>query len=285
MIYRLASRYSGLSKSRMCHLLGVSRALLYRKEKRPERAAFYTMLRDEIEAILLHFAGYGYRRVTKELARRKFHVNHKVVSKVMRENSLQCQLKRRWVPTTDSDHGLRVHPNLAKGFSPNDTGQLWVADITYIRLFSGFCFLAIVLDAFSRRAVGWKLGRSLETSLPLAALHMALEGHPPKPGWIHHSDRGVQYASKAYVEAIKAAGGTLSMASKGCPRENAQAESFFKTLKTEEVHLQEYESMLQLEASLDRFIGQIYNRERLHSSLGYLPPAEFEENIKVVPKD
>lgn len=277
MIRRLASRFSGLSKSRMCSLLKVSRALLYRPaSERPERAAFFAMLRDEIETIILYFNGYGYRRVAHDLRRRGFKVGFKTVAKVMRENSLQVHLKKRWVPTTDSDHGLKVYPNLAKKFVPQAPGELWVSDITYIRLFRGFAFLAVVLDAFTRKAVGWELSSNLETGLCLRALRKALESRPPKPGFIHHSDRGVQYASKAYSEAVLEAGGRLSMSAKGCPRDNAKAESFFKTLKTEEVHLQEYESMLELEASLERYIDRIYNCERLHSSLGYLPPAEFE---------
>lgn len=259
----------------MCQLLGVSRALVYRTG-RPERAGLHAGLRDEIESIVLHFAGYGYRRVARELKRRGFSAGFKTVAKVMRENSLQVHLKKRWAPTTDSDHGLKVHPNLAKEFVPQAPGELWVSDITYKRLFRGFAFLAVVLDAFTRKAVGWELSSNLETGLCLIALRKALESRPPRPGFIHHSDRGVQYASKAYSEAVLEAGGRLSMSAKGCPKDNAKAESFFKTLKTEEVHLQECETMLELEASLERYIDGIYNNERLHSSLGYLPPAEFE---------
>ena len=281
MIHRLASRYPGLPKSRMCALLGVSRALLYRRSSdRPERAAFFAQLRDEIEEIVLYFAGYGYRRVTRELRRRGQTIGFKTVAKVMREHALKVHLKKRWVPTTDSEHGLKVYPNLAKGLTPNAPGELWASDITYIRLFRGFAFLAVVLDAYTRKVVGWELSRSLDAGLCLKALEKAIASHPLKEGWVHHSDRGVQYASRAYTEAVAAAGGRLSMSAKGCPRDNAKAESFFKTLKTEEVHLQEYETMLELEASLERYVDRIYNCERLHSSLGYLPPAEFEQQWK-----
>lgn len=193
MIHRLASRYSGLPKSRMCQILGVSRALVYRRRtERPERAEFFSRLRDEIETIILYFHGYRYRRVAHELKRRGFDVGFKTVSKVMREHSLQVHLRRRWAQTTDSDDGLQVYPNLAKGFACRAPGELWVSDITYVRVFRGLCFLAVVLVAHTRKVVGWERPKSLETGYCLRALQKALVSHPPIDGFIHHSDRGVR---------------------------------------------------------------------------------------------
>ena len=225
---------------------------------------------------MLAFPGYGYRRVTKALAREGWAVNHKRVLRVMRQESLLCQLKRRFVATTDSGHELRTYPNLVAGFDPTGPDQVWVADITYVRLPTAFAYLACVLDAWSRRCVGWHLARAIDTRLTLAALDRALAARCPVPGLIHHSDRGVQYASGAYVARLEGVGARMSMAAVGNPYENAKAERFFKTLKSEEVHLQQYETFAEAEASLDRFIGDVYNTKRLHSGLGYLPPSEFE---------
>jgi len=233
-------------------------------------------LRDAIERIVLDFPGYGYRRVTHALVREGWAVNHKRVLRVMREESLLCHLKRRFVPTTDSAHAWRSYPNLLKGTILTAPDQAWVADITYIRLPTAFIYLAAILDAYSRRCIGWALSHGIDTELTVAALTMAVARRQPASGLIHHSDRGVQYASGAYVERLEAVGAQISMAARGNPYENAQAESFFKTLKHEEVYLKEYRTFAEALMNLEPFIEEVYNTKRLHSSLGYLPPIEFE---------
>lgn len=265
---------------RACQLVGLSRATYYRPlgalAAEPERAA----LRDRIEAIVLEFPGYGYRRVTKQLEREGWCVNHKRVLRIMREESLLCQLQRRWVRTTDSAHGLRTYPNLlARAGWRQLTGldQAWVADITYIRLAQGFAYLAAILDAYSRRVVGWCLSRQIDAALAVAALEMAVKARKPAPGWIHHSDQGVQYACRDYVAILEDRAARISMSARGTPRDNAQAESFMRTLKHEEVYLQDYGTFEEAEPSIGRFIERVYNEKRLHSSLGYRPPSEFEE--------
>jgi transposase InsO family protein len=194
----------------------------------------------------------------------------------MREESLLCQLKRRWVPTTDSGHGLTTYPNLLPQTPLSGLNQVWIADITYIRLPHGFAYLAAILDAYSRRVIGWALSRWIDTALTLAALDHALATRPVAPGLIHHSDRGVQYASGAYVERLQERDIRISMAARGNPYENAQVESFFKTLKSEEVYLKDYHDIAEAQQQLARFIEDVYNTKRLHSALGYRPPAEFE---------
>jgi putative transposase len=268
-----------------CAVLGVNRGSYYRSGLRAAPAVpsqYEVALRDTIERIVLEFPGYGYRRVTAALQRAGWAVNHKRVLRLMREECLLCQLKRRWVRTTDSEHGLRVYPNLLAGCGwrrLTGLNQAWVADLTYIRLPAGFCYLAALLDAFSRRVVGWSLSERIDAELPLGALELALKTRKPAAGWIHHSDRGVQYACRDYVGRLEAAGAQISMAAKGTPRDNAQAESFFRTLKHEEVYLTEYEDCRQAKQALGRFIEQVYNEKRLHSSLGYRPPSEFEELV------
>lgn len=258
----------------------MSRASYYR-EGRPEVPdPEATALRDAIEQLVLEFPGYGYRRVTRALQRAGWEVNHKRVLRIMREESLLCRLKRRWVRTTDSEHGLRVYPNLLKQAGwrlLTGTDQAWVADITYIRLPQGFCYLAAILDGFSRKVVGWELSEEIDARLVVAALERALKGRQPPSGWVHHSDQGVQYACRDYVCLLEAAGARISMSGKGRPRDNAQAESFMRTLKHEEVYLQDYQTFTEAERSLSRFIDDVYNQKRLHSSLGYRPPSEFEE--------
>jgi transposase InsO family protein len=194
----------------------------------------------------------------------------------MRQESLLCQLKRRFLVTTDSTHGLPTYPNLLAAVTLSAPNQAWVADITDVHLPTSFVYLACVLDAYSRHCVGWKRSRQIDTQLTLGALEMALTQRRPAPGLIHHSDRGVQYASLAYVTRLEQAGAQVSMSAKGNPYDNAKAESFFKTLKREEVYLQEYRAFAEAEANLGHFIDAVYNQKRLHSSLGYVPPAEFE---------
>lgn len=242
------------------------------------RALGDALLRDEIERIVLDFPGYGYRRVTAQLRRDGWRINPKRVLRVMREHGLLCKLRRRWTRTTDSDHGWRVWPNLLPEVRPEAPDEVWVADITDIRLPQDSCYLAAILDAWSRRVVGWELSHRVDAELVLAALNQALRTRQPVPGWVHHSDRGVQYACRHYVERLQGAGARISMSAKGRPRDNAKAEAFFSTLKREEVYLQDYQDLDEAEANRSRFIDEVYNQKLLHSSLGYVPPSEFEEH-------
>jgi len=265
---------------RLCGLLEVSRSWYYERKGRCvptlKQQMADTELRSIIENIVLEFPGYGYRRVTKELEREGWKANHKRVLRIMREESLLCQLKRRYVATTDSKHGLGTYPNLLKDLELRAPDQAWVADITYIRLPSSFCYLAAILDAYSRKCIGWALSRWIDTELTLMALEMALSCRRVEVGLVHHSDRGVQNASSAYVERLEGVGAVLSMSAVGNPYDNAKAESFFKTLKAEEVYLKDYRTYQEAQANLGEFIEDVYNAKRLHSSLGYLPPIEFE---------
>ena len=272
--------FPGLPLARACQLLGLNRGSYYRTRQEPEPAAEVLALREAIEQVVLEFPAYGYRRVTKALQRSGWQINHKRVLRLMQEESLLCQLPRRWVRTTDSEHGLTVYPNLLKqaGWrSLTGLNQAWVADLTYIRLPGGFCYLAAILDAYSRKVVGWELSQEMDAHLAVAALEQALKARKPAPGWIHHSDQGVQYACRAYVQVLEAAEARISMSGKGRPRDNAQAESFMRTLKHEEVYLQDYQTFHEAKQAIGRFINEVYNEKRLHSSLGYRPPSEFEE--------
>ncbi|MBW3634017.1 MAG: IS3 family transposase [Chloroflexi bacterium] len=272
----LHATYPELSVRRLCWLLGLSRSWWYERTAPREPDDEAIALRDAIEQIVLDFPGYGYRRVTHALRRDGWTINAKRVLRVMREASLLCQLKRRFVVTTDSRHRLSSYPNLLRTQGISGPNQAWVADITYIRLPTAFCYLAAILDAFSRRVVGWELSRRIDTDLSLAALTLAIHRRQPAPGLIHHSDHGVQYASARYVERLAAIGAQISMAAVGNVYENALAESFFATLKREEVYLHDYQSFAEAEANLERFLNDVYNHKRLHSSLGYQPPSEFE---------
>ena len=276
MIEQVHREHPGISIERLCELMGVSRSWYYERPSVEEKAKKYVELRDAIERIVLEFPGYGYRRVTAALRREGWSVNHKRVLRIMREESLLCQLQRRFVPTTDSTHAFGGYPNLIKEIEIEELDRVWTSDITYVRLPAAFCYLAAILDAYSRKCVGWSLSRFIDTRLTLSALQMALASRRPAVGFIHHSDQGVQYASSEYVERLEEADAQISMASVGNPYENAKAESFFRTLKLEEVYLKDYRSFEEAEENIGQFIEEVYNQKRLHSSLGYLPPVEFE---------
>lgn len=289
MIAQALQEYPQLPLIKLCEVLGVSRSWFYAKQNHIHHAQYgqsggvseadvelRVALRAAIENLVLEFPGYGYRRVTKALARAGYLVNHKRVLRIMREESLLCQIKRRFIPTTDSNHSFRTYPNLLKEMVLCAPDQAWQADITYIRLPTGFAYLSAIIDAYSRRCVGWQFSRCIDTQLTLAALDMAISTRRIQPGLVHHSDRGVQYASSAYVERLESVGALVSMSAKGNPYDNAKAESFFKTLKREEVYLKQYRTFGEAEANIGQFIEDVYNVKRLHSSLGYLPPAEFE---------
>jgi putative transposase len=265
--------------SALCKSAQVSRAGFYRQRSEAEIADPDPELRDEIQKIALEMPAYGRRRITAELQRRGWAVNHKRVQRLMRQDNLLCLRRRKFVLTTDSNHGHRVYPNLAAELELSGLNQLWVADITYIRLETEFVYLAVMLDAYSRRVIGWALDQTLEAELVLAALRMALQERKPGPGLVHHSDRGVQYACGAYTDLLKQHQISISMSRKGNPYDNAACESFMKTLKYEEVYRQEYRSLAEALTSISEFINRIYNEKRLHSALGYLPPVEFEMDI------
>ena len=231
---------------------------------------------DAIEAIACDFPSYGYRRITAALRRQKMVINHKKVPKIMKKMGIQCRKKKRFVSTTNSKHSLRTYPNLARDLVVNRTDQLWSADITYIRILTGFVYLAAMIDVFSRRIVGYAIGRTLAAKLPLGALEMAI-GDRNTDDLIHHSDKGIQYCSYEYIDLLKANGISVSMSAKGSPYDNAFIESFFKTLKAEEVYLWEYETYSDVIERIPYFIEDVYNSRRLHSSIGYLPPEEFED--------
>jgi transposase InsO family protein len=267
-----------LSIERMCQLAGVSRAGFYRslQEQRPTEEEME--VRSAIQRIALeHRRRYGYRRITAELRRQGMRVNHKRVSRLMREDNLLAVQPRAFVVTTDSDHEFEVYLNLAGRMKLSGINQLWVADITYIRLQREFVYLAVILDAFSRKVVGWALDRTLASRLPLAALERAITDRQPAPGLVHHSDRGVQYASGEYVKALQEQQMVPSMSRPANPYDNASCESFLKTLKREEIYANEYRDLDHLRANIEAFIDQYYNRRRLHSALGYRPPEEFEQ--------
>lgn len=264
----------------LCRAAGVSRAGYYRFLVRAQPQEVAMDLRSQLQLIALRWPAYGYRRVHAELRRHGWKVNHKRILRLMRADNLLCLRRRKFILTTDSKHSLPVYPNLADAMVPTDINQLWVADITYIRLQVEFVYLAVLLDAFSRRCIGWALQRSLEAALVLEALRMALTQRRPRPGLVHHSDRGVQYAARDYTAQLEQHGIRISMSRRATPYDNAQAESFIKTLKYEEVYRTEYRNLEEARTAIAEFLEKIYNQERLHSALGYRPPLEFECSLR-----
>ena len=263
----------------MCELGQVSRAGWYRRLCEEPATDRDLELRNEIQKIALEWPAYGSRRITAELKRRGWKVNRKRVQRLMREDNLLCLRKRKFVITTDSDHNLRVYSNLARKMTLTGVDQLWRADITYIRLDAEFVYLAVILDAFSRRVIGWALDRTLEDSLTQEALRMALANRRVTPDLVHHSDRGVQYASSDYTQLLKDHHIQISMSRKANPWDNAACESFMKTLKSEEVHRTEYRDLADARARVGQFLESVYNQRRLHSALDYRSPAEFERSL------
>ena len=269
-----------LSVERMCQLGRVSRAGFYRSLQQQAPRVEEMEVRAAIQQIFLeHRRRYGYRRISKELRRRGMVVNRKRVQRLMQTDNLLALQRRAFVVTTDSQHEFEVYLNLASRVKLTGINQLWVADITYIRLQKEFVYLAVILDAFSRKVVGWALDKTLAASLPKAALEMAIAVRQPGPGLVHHSDRGVQYASAEYVAVLQQHQIVPSMSRPANPYDNASCESFMKTLKQEEIYLNEYRDLEHLRLNLSDFIEQYYNRCRLHSSLGYQPPEEFEQRL------
>ena len=264
-----------------CIAAGVSRVGFYRQRwPRIESELSETELRDAIQRIALAHRSYGYRRVTAKLHKQGWLVNHKRVRRIMREDNLLSLRRRRYVLTTDSRHPYYVYPNLAAALKPTGVNQLWVADITYIRLREQFLYLAVILDACSRKVIGWALGETLEAKLAVAALDRALADRAFTQGVVHHSDRGIQYCSREYIQRLEDHGFQISMSRKGNPYDNAQAESFMKTFKCEEVYLQNYRDKEHAEASIQHFLEEVYNATRLHSALNYRSPVEFEQEME-----
>jgi transposase InsO family protein len=263
--------------------MGLARSSFYYKTKveAPDQMKTKTDLRDRIEAICLEFPRYGYRRVTEQLKREHWLVNHKKVLRLMRENDLLCQVKRKWVNTTDSNHSFHRYPNLIKGMVISGLNQVWLADITYIRINTGFVYLAAILDAYSRKVIGYAVSKGLDTRLTLGALRMAISERQSGTGIIHHSDQGIQYAATEYVEELESNGLVISMSRRGNPYDNAEMESFFKTLKYEEVYLNKYETYQDVMERIPCFIEEVYNQKRLHSAIGYCPPNEYEESLSI----
>jgi len=259
----------------------ISRAIYYRRWKSGKPKEEQMALRDRLQGLALKYRYYGYRPITKLLKREGWVVNHKRVLRMMREDNLLSLRRKKFVVTTQSDLNRQVYPNLARRMKVSGRDQLWVADITYIRLKAEFIYLAVILDVYSRRVIGWSLGRNLGSDLAQQALEKAVQRRQPPPGLIHHSDRGWQYASNDYIALLEKYGVEVSMSRPGNPWDNAFAESFMKTLKTEEVDGRRYRNLEDASKSVETFIEEFYNQERLHSALGYRSPVEFEASLQV----
>lgn len=277
MIRILRPEFPTLSVHRMCAILGVSRSLVYRKAAPSD---WRQTLLKELEGIVTTWLGYGYRRVHIELRRRGFEVGEHRVRALMREEGLSLRRPRRLQSITRRKKGEPVFLNLFKGKKPRALNEIWVADMTLIRTDTGPCYLASLMDVCSRKVVAWRLSRRADARLALDCLNAALAIRKPPAGWIHHSDQGSTYTCLAYVQAVQRMGGRMSMSRAGCPLENAYAESLFRTVKTEEVHLNHYSSFLELEASLSRYLDGSYNATRMHSGIGYISPDQFEAALK-----
>ncbi len=271
----------GLSIERMCQLVPVSRRSFYRSLKEQQPAEEELEVRSAIQQIALeHRRRYGYRRITAELQRRGMQINHKRVVRIMREDNLLGLQPQRFKVTTNSNHKLEVYLNLAARMKLSGINQLWVADITYIRLKAEFVYLAVILDGFSRKVVGWALDRTLAVRLTIGALEQAIERRQPAPSLVHHSDRGFQYAHAEYIAILEKYHMVPSMSRPANPYDNASCESFMKTLKREEIYANKYDDLENLRANIEEFIEQYYNRQRLHSALGYRSPEEFEQKTE-----
>lgn len=285
-IQQMRSGTASLSVERASELLDFRRIEYYRwinRANQPSKIALEDkFFLKEIKKIIKEFPGYGYRRVTKELQNKGHEINHKRVRRLMRDNGLKCQNRRKFIPkTTDSDHDNPVYSNLIRGLEITHLDQVWVSDITYIQLDKGFAYLACILDIFTRKCIGWNMSSNMRTDLVMGALDKALDmrWNPNLKGLIHHSDRGVQYTSHEHIDRLKDRGIQISMSRKGNPYDNAYAESFFKTLKVEEVYLNEYHDINDAWDNIQRFIEDVYNKKRLHSSLGYKSPEQFEKEV------
>jgi transposase InsO family protein len=268
--------------SRACNILQVSRGSYYKWKNEGFIDYGDDYLKKEIEGIILEFPFYGYRRVKHELRRRKIIVNGKKVLRIMKRYNLICRSKKLFKPvTTQSDHDYRVYPNLIRDIKVTGLNQVWAADITYIRLLHEFIYLAAIIDIHSRKCVGWALSRDIDTILTLNALDMAISKRKylGLNGLIHHSDRGVQYTSTNYVELLEKHGIKISMSRSGNPYDNAFMESFNKTLKVEEVYINEYETFEDAYKNINHFIDLVYNKKRIHSGIGYVTPEEFEMEV------
>lgn len=268
-------------------MIGVSTSSLYYKPKMPraERERRDADLRDEIERVRVEHPRTGYRRLLPYLHRRGVFIGETRLRRVMQKYSLQAKIRKAFVRTTDSKHNHRVYPNLLKELTVTTINQLWAADITYIRIDNGFVYLAVILDLFSRRVIGWAISKNIDADLTVNALTMAIEKRKPAHGCIHHSDRGVQYLCKKYIEILQSHEFRISNSAKGNPYDNAMVESFMKTLKQEEVYLANYQTYLDVIENLPQFIEEVYNEKRLHSSLDYLTPNEVEQKINKEPSE